>query len=842
MSVRRHLARCAVVVAVLFLGCREDPNAPAELSQVTTGKPAGHPGFGVDNPPLDGVPFAVAVNDKGVYYVSQLISGGVVRGALPSQDMSARVQVGSITSQVRMSPDGRTAFANNQDEGTIKVIDVMTNTIITTIAGTPSILTSGISPNGRTLYALSDFHGIDIFNIRDPRHPSFTGNIPQSSTGSILVGIAFHPSQPLMYVTARDEGRINVINTTTNAVVSTIVVAGARIQSVAVTRDGTQLFATDIERSKLLVWSTSNLSAPPQEVAVGTPNSRNAFDVALTPDQVQVYVSTLSDGLIFVFDRASLNLVTSLNVGGSPRYIGFNSAGTYAVVPNEFGYVSFVYEGGAPPPPPPPPPNQPPVADFSFACSNLACTFTSTSSDPDGTVASYNWNFGDGGSSNAQNPSHTYSAGGTYTVTLTVTDNQGAPSAPNAKPVTVSPPNQPPVADFSFACSYLACDFTSTSSDPDGTVASYSWDFGDGGSSNAQNPSHTYSAANTYTVTLTVTDNQGAPSAPTSKIVMVTAPPVSCMTPPTGTPPAGLSHPTLSLLETSALSGLPFGVAVSKDSVAYITQLLAASAVRADLPSTVLSAPFAVGDLPSQVLMSPDGRTAYVENQDNGTITFVDVATNSVTGSVAVGSGSILNSGLSPDGTRLYAGTDFFGVYIIDTGTRAVIGQIPASSTGNLIAGFAFHPFAPCMYITSRDAGVVNTVDLTTNTVVRSWTVTGARMQGLVVSRDGGTLYGTDIQRSKLVSWDLPSGSASYTETNVGTPTSPNAFDVKVTPDNAQLYVSALADGIVFVFDRASRTQIGQITTGGKPRYIGFTPGGSQAVIANESNWVNFVR
>ena len=296
------------------------------------------------------------------------------------------------------------------------------------------------------------------------------------------------------------------------------------------------------------------------------------------------------------------------------------------------------------------------------------------------------------------------------------------------------------------------------------------------------------------------------------------------------------------MLETSALGGLPFGVAVSKDSVAYITQLLAASAVRADLPSTMLSAPFGVGDLPSQVLMSPDGRTAYVENQNASTITFVDVATNSITGTVSVGSGSILNSGLSPDGTRLYAGTDFSGVYIIDTGTRAVIGQIPASSTGTLITGFAFHPFASCMYITSRDAGNVLTIDLTLNAVVNSWTVAGGRMQGLAVSRDGGTLYGTDIQRSKLIAWDLPSGSASYTETAVGTPTGTNAFDVKVTPDNAQLYVSALADGSVFVFDRASRTQIGQIATGGKPRYIGFAPGGSQAVIANESNWVNFVR
>src|SRR5205814_1487861 len=137
---------------------------------------------------------------------------------------------------------------------------------------------------------------------------------------------------------------------------NTIFVSDARIQNVAVSQDGRQLFATDIERSKLLVWSLANLGAAPQEVAVGSAVSRNAFDLALTPDQAQVYVSALSDGTISVFDRASLTLVTSLKVGGSPRYIAFNKAGSYAIVPNDFGYVTFVHEGGAPPPPPPPPP------------------------------------------------------------------------------------------------------------------------------------------------------------------------------------------------------------------------------------------------------------------------------------------------------------------------------------------------------------------------------------------------------------------------------------------------------------------------------------------------------
>src|SRR6185312_12341175 len=111
----------------------------------------------------------------------------------------------------------------------------------------------------------------------------------------------------------------------------------------------------------------------------------------------------------------------------------------------------------------PPPPNQPPVAAFTSSCTQLTCSFTSTSSDPDGSVASYAWTFGDGGTASTQNPSHTYTAGGTFTVTVT------------APP----PPNQPPVAAFSSSCTQLTCNFTSTSSDPDGTIASYAWTFGD---------------------------------------------------------------------------------------------------------------------------------------------------------------------------------------------------------------------------------------------------------------------------------------------------------------------------------------------------------------------------
>ena len=81
--------------------------------------------------------------------------------------------------------------------------------------------------------------------------------------------------------------------------------------------------------------------------------------------------------------------------------------------------------------------NTPPVASFTFSCTALSCNFTDTSSDFDGTISAWNWQFGDGGSSTAQNPSHTYAGSGTYSVTLTVTDNGSAQDS-DSQNVTVS--------------------------------------------------------------------------------------------------------------------------------------------------------------------------------------------------------------------------------------------------------------------------------------------------------------------------------------------------------------------------------------------------------------------
>jgi PKD repeat protein len=144
----------------------------------------------------------------------------------------------------------------------------------------------------------------------------------------------------------------------------------------------------------------------------------------------------------------------------------------------------------------------------------------SISSDPEGSISGYAWNFGDNTQGQGVMVTHVYQTAGTYTVTLTVTD-KGSMKGTTTRQITGGVQevitNTPPIANFA-ADKYsgtvpLTVAFDASSSyDSDGTIASYSWDFGDGTTGSGVMSSHVYTSPNIYRVSMSVTDNKGASS------------------------------------------------------------------------------------------------------------------------------------------------------------------------------------------------------------------------------------------------------------------------------------------------------------------------------------------
>ena len=155
----------------------------------------------------------------------------------------------------------------------------------------------------------------------------------------------------------------------------------------------------------------------------------------------------------------------------------------------------------------------------------LTVNFTDTSISYDG-VVSWVWNFGDGQTSSDQNPNHTYSEG-KYHVSLMVVEADGDSNTltKNNYITAQPPPNSLPIANFGIQSSANPAineeiSFTDQSIDADGTVTSWIWNFGDGNTATTQNPIHKFQSVGTYTITLTVKDDDGATDTITKQLTI----------------------------------------------------------------------------------------------------------------------------------------------------------------------------------------------------------------------------------------------------------------------------------------------------------------------------------
>ncbi|MEZ5359608.1 MAG: PKD domain-containing protein [Candidatus Zixiibacteriota bacterium] len=222
----------------------------------------------------------------------------------------------------------------------------------------------------------------------------------------------------------------------------------------------------------------------------------------------------------------------------------YTTAGIYAVsltVTNPCGYdteTKYEYITVSPAP----------IADFNMevnrGCVNTDMYFYDASSNAD----TWSWDFGDGATSDIQNPTHAYSSPGSYTITLTVTNDCGSNTYSQADYVTIY---GGPTADFSATPrsggSPLMVSFTDQSTSPF-TILSWAWDFGDGATSNAQNPTHEYTAAGLYAVTLVVTDQCGSDTERKTEYIQVSD---TCTADFTAEPTSGCGHITVTFAGSS---------------------------------------------------------------------------------------------------------------------------------------------------------------------------------------------------------------------------------------------------------------------------------------------------
>lgn len=162
------------------------------------------------------------------------------------------------------------------------------------------------------------------------------------------------------------------------------------------------------------------------------------------------------------------------------------------------------------------------------ACEEEDLNLTELSSIPSGSIASFNWNFGDGNSSTQQNPALSYPTFGTYIVQLTATSDQGC-AASASQTVTI---HAVPVADFAVddVCDGDTVMIADLSSIANGSIATYGYSLGDGTSSTASEPMHVYSGPATYSIQQLVVSDQGCADSVTLDVEVFASPPKPTIT------------------------------------------------------------------------------------------------------------------------------------------------------------------------------------------------------------------------------------------------------------------------------------------------------------------------
>jgi YVTN family beta-propeller protein len=344
----------------------------------------------------EGGPFTIAISADGktAYAVNFDSKKVAAIDTATNKVVGPEMPVGTSSYGIAITPDGTRAYVTSEGDDNVAVLDLQARQpIVTPIDVGESPNGIGITPDGKLAYvANGDSESVSIIDLATNQVTGMP--IP---VGKDPYAIAIAPDGKTVFV-GSVKGGISVIDTATNQVVGpTIPVSGS--VEVAISPDGKRLYATDFENGggKISIVDTATRQILTTIEGLGIPEY-----MALSPDGQRLFFNDYDKEVVGTIDL-STNLIV-----GTPVSIG-DSPGQMAVVPDQSPTASFA----------------PPTARVR---PGVPVTLSgAASSDPDGTVATYSWNFGDGAvaAGPASTTTHAYAGPGTYSTALTVTDNEG---------------------------------------------------------------------------------------------------------------------------------------------------------------------------------------------------------------------------------------------------------------------------------------------------------------------------------------------------------------------------------------------------------------------------------
>jgi YVTN family beta-propeller protein len=351
---------------------------------------------------VEGEPAGIAITPDGQHaYVADFDRGSVsVIDTQTNQVVGSPIEVGELPSEIAVTPDGRYAYVTNQASESVSVIDTQTNQVV----GSPipvggRLYGIAITPDGTRAY-VTDYES-DSLVVIDLQTNQVVGS-PIVVGGEFPVEVAITPNGRYAYVVDNFSSSVSVVDLQTNQVVGSPITVGSEPVWVSITPDGRYAYVADYGTKDIRVIDTQTNQVVGSAIALGDkPGS-----IAFTPDGGHAYFANPESESVSLLDPQSNQLVGSpIQVGSEPFSI--------AITPDQPPLASFAATGG----------RARPGVPVAFSASG--------SSDPDGTIARFDWVFGDGQTApgGGPTPSHTFRRPGTYRAALTLTDNEGCSTA-----------------------------------------------------------------------------------------------------------------------------------------------------------------------------------------------------------------------------------------------------------------------------------------------------------------------------------------------------------------------------------------------------------------------------